>query len=99
MWISLVALSALPQNIIKSLGSKGLNDLTVKSLVASAEKSIKSWSPIATPFLSGFDCNVAKNVFSDILDLKVDLIGGYRLADRQRVLFSQHLEVNYLQLV
>lgn len=93
--IQAIALTSgtLPRSkLIKSLSSKGLDESTVNSIVEAADDSIKNWSHMSTSFMSPYDCDMTKQAFSEIADVKLLCIGGYKLAERQRIVFSRQNE-------
>ena len=66
----------------------------LESLLKYAEKAIKEWKPIWTPFISAQLIEEAKNKLTNLNDIACKYEGGFPAAERQRICFIRSEQEN-----
>ncbi len=63
-------------------------------LIGYAEKALKEWKHISSPFFSAQVIAEAKDRFNNLEDINCNYVGGYPGAERQRICFASSEEKN-----
>lgn len=83
----------LPRSSLeKTLKYHGMDADKASSVLTIAERSLVEWQTTFSTFLSPAEMNAIEQAFSDVVDVKVQSVGGYSQAERRIAAFSRREE-------